>query len=383
MRLAVVTTHPIQYYAPIFKLLAERGRLDIKVFYTWEQGSARVDEEFGKDVEWDIPLLEGYDYEFVSNGGSFRKDMMGVRNPGLESIIEKWSAEAVLIISWNYLSHLRAMRHFKGRLPVLFRGDSTLLDPIPGWKKAVRRAFLRFVYSKVDKALYVGSRSREYFLWAGMPDSRMVYSPHAVDNDRFRRTSEAGRARSEEMRRALGIAPQDVVFLFAGKFIPKKDPLTLIHSFLDAGLSNSHLLLVGDGQLSPKLKDTAVGMGNVHILPFTNQSDMPYVYGASDVYCLPSIGPGETWGLAVNEAMACGKAVLVSDRVGCGKDLVVEGTNGYFFRAGDRTDLKEKLLKMEDPALVRRMGSESLKRIESWNFEAVASSIESAVMEHP
>jgi glycosyltransferase involved in cell wall biosynthesis len=383
VRLAVVTTHPIQYYAPVFKLIAERCRIDIKVFYTWERGASSLDEEFGKEVEWDIPLLDGYDYEFVSNGGSFRKDLMGVRNHGLETILDRWSAEAVLVISWDYLSHLRVMRHFKGRLPVLFRGDSTLLDPIPTWKKVMRKAFLRFVYSHVDKALYVGTRSRDYFRWAGIPDKGLVYSPHAVDNERFHRTSEEGKGRSEEMRRALGIAPEDTVFLFAGKFIPKKDPLTLILSFLDAGLPNGHLVMVGDGQLSPRMQEVSAGRLNVHFLPFTNQSEMPYVYGAADVLCLPSIGPGETWGLAVNEAMACGKAVLVSDRVGCAVDLVVDGRNGFYFRAGDRSDLKEKLLRMGDTDLVRRMGSESLKRIQGWTFEAVAASIENAVLAKP
>ena len=78
-------------------------------------------------------------------------------------------------------------------------------------------------------------------------------------------------------------------------------------------------------------------------MDFQSQQKHPAVYQACDLFCLPSRGPGETWGLAVNEAMASGKAVLVSDKVGCATDLVKEGVNGYVFESGNEGDLFEKL----------------------------------------
>lgn len=378
-RLAVITTHPIQYYSPVFRILSERGLVDICVFYTWEKGASGFDVEFGKAFEWDIPLLQGFEHVFVPNNGSPRRDLTGVRNPGLEARIEEWGADAVLVFGWNYLSHLRAMRHFHGRIPVFFRGDSNLVDPMPGWKKSLRLLFLRLVYCHVDKAFYVGTRSREYFRAVGMRDEALVFAPHAVDNERFFGSSVEARERAMAWRRELGIGDEEVVFLFAGKFIEKKDPLLLMRAYMELGEPNCHLVFIGDGILKDEMQKVAAGHPGIHLLPFQNQSAMPAAYALCDVFCLPSKGPGETWGLAVNEAMACGKAVLVSDRVGCSADLVAEPENGSVFRSGDKEDLMDKMRSMLATGASGRMGRRSLERIAPWNFNAVAEAIERAL----
>src|SRR5215218_1976209 len=109
-KLAIVTTHPIQYNAPWFKLLSQRGRINVKVFYTWSQTERgpKYDPTFKKMVEWDIPLLQDYSYEFVEN---ISKDpgshhFNGVNNPTLNKTIETWGPDAVLVIGWSYKSHL-------------------------------------------------------------------------------------------------------------------------------------------------------------------------------------------------------------------------------------------------------------------------------------
>ena len=136
-RLAIITTHPIQYYAPLFRLLSERKNIDVKVFYTWgEQSKDKIfDPGFGKVREWDIPLLEGYKYEFITNISTIpgSHHFWGINNPNLIQKINHWNANAVLVIGWNFKSHLRAMIYFKGKIPVLFRGDSTLLDEEKGF----------------------------------------------------------------------------------------------------------------------------------------------------------------------------------------------------------------------------------------------------------
>ncbi|HVG42526.1 MAG TPA: hypothetical protein VM888_13005, partial [Chitinophagaceae bacterium] len=158
-KIAIVSTHPIQYNAPWFKLLAEKESYTVKVFYTWSQTQVgpKFDPDFGKVIEWDIPLLEGYDYEFVENiskaPGSHHFN--GICNPSLNQKIEKWKPDAILVIGWSFKSHLSCLRYFKGKVPILFRGDSTLLNEKPGLKKIARRLFLRYVYSFVDFALYV------------------------------------------------------------------------------------------------------------------------------------------------------------------------------------------------------------------------------------
>src|ERR1700754_108540 len=188
-RLAIITTHPIQYNAPWFRMLAQSNRLLVKVFYTWEQSQqgSKFDPGFGKKIEWDIPLLEGYEYCFVKNTAAEpgTHHFKGVINPTLNKEVESWNPDAVLVFGWSFSSHLACMRYFKGRIPVLFRGDSTLLDDKPGVKKWLRRVFLRWVYRFIDYALYVGINNKNYFLAHGIAESRLVLLPHAVDNRRF------------------------------------------------------------------------------------------------------------------------------------------------------------------------------------------------------
>ena len=187
-KLAIITTHPIQYNAPWFKLLAERDVIDLKVFYTWSQSQEKViDRNFNQEITWDIPLLEGYDYEFVENIASKpgSHHFLGINNPELIGKVEKYQPDYLLVFGWNFISNLRLMHHFKGKIPIIFRGDSTLLDDQPGLKTLLRRTILKFVYRYVDKALYVGDANKAYFLAHGFKREDLIYAPHAIDIDRF------------------------------------------------------------------------------------------------------------------------------------------------------------------------------------------------------
>ena len=380
-KLAIVTTHPIQYYAPVFQLLAQRGNIDIKVFYTWSQSSLKKnDPGFGRDVIWDIPLLDGYPYEFVENTaqdpGSHHSK--GIINPRLIPAITNWKADAVMVIGWAYKSHLAALKHFKNKIPVLFRGDSTLLDEQWGLKNLLRFLYLRWVYRHVDYALYPGAATRAYFEKYGLKKTQLVFAPHAVDNARFA-ADRQGEAR--ELRTGLGIKDEEILILFAGKFEAKKAPLILIEDFLSLAQSNVHLLMVGNGALEARLKQKANGHTNIHFMDFQNQSVMPVVYQASDLFCLPSRGPNETWGLAVNEAMACCKAVLVSNKTGCAADLVKPGQNGHVFTAEDNESLGLNLATLcISKEKLRLLGTESAKIIADWNFTKIAEAIETTVI---
>jgi hypothetical protein len=136
-RLAIVSTHPIQYYAPVFQSLALREGMQVKVFYGWKGATEKAkDHGFGKLFQWDIPLLDGYDHEFVSNVAHEpgTHHFRGIDSPDLNERICTWRPDVLLVYGWSYKAHLAAMRYFHGRVPVLFRGDSTLLDEQPGWK---------------------------------------------------------------------------------------------------------------------------------------------------------------------------------------------------------------------------------------------------------
>ncbi|MBI1780016.1 MAG: glycosyltransferase family 4 protein [Sphingobacteriales bacterium] len=373
-RLAIVSTHPIQYNAPLFKLLSKQEWLSIKVFYTWGQSKGKVfDPGFGKDREWDIPLLDGYDYQFVENisGEPGSHHFKGIINPSLISEIEAYNPDGLLVFGWSFQSHLKVIRYFNKRMPVIFRGDSTLLDEPAQFtvRKIVRRFFLRWVYSHVDYVLYAGTANRHYFEQLGLKSHQLLFAPHAIENERF--SDEDGVYEQDAFfwRRELGIKDHELVFLFAGKLEPKKDPELLLNTFMKLGLHDARLIFVGDGVLEASLKEKANTDSRIIFLPFQNQSRMPVVYRLGNIFVLPSKGPGETWGLAVNEAMACGRPVLVSDKCGCATDLVKNHHNGFIIRARDENEWKCALQYLgEHRNMAPLLGEASGQLIKNWNF---------------
>jgi glycosyltransferase involved in cell wall biosynthesis len=385
MKLAIVSTHPIQYYAPVFRTLAAQSTLDLRVFFTWSQAadSALFDQGFGAEVKWDIPLLDGYAHQFVRNvaerAGSHH--FRGIRNPSLIDEIEAWRPDAVLIYGWNCHSHLQALRHFKGRIPVLFRGDSTLLDESSWWRTTLRRGFLGWLYRHVDVAIAVGSNNRDYFAWCGIPVDNIAFAPHSIDTVRFAANAANQENRAQEWRSQLGIDAEAVVFLFAGKLQRKKNPELLLEAFgnLKAG---AHLIFAGNGEVEAELKAQASRYDNVHFLPFQNQSLMPVVYRLGNVFVLPSRGPGETWGLALNEAMATGRAVIASTKVGGARDLIQPGVNGWVFESGDRGALERALGQAADceRAGLAAMGNAAQALGGRWSTEESARGIRDAVL---
>lgn len=376
-KLAIITTHPIQYYAPLFKMLAARGKIQVKVFYTWEQGASEYDKQFEKKFKWDIPLCEGYDYEFVSNNGNYKRRFFDLKNPSLISDIINWGADVIMVYGWNFLSHLKAMHHFKGKIPVLFRGDSTLLNEKKGLRLLARRILLKSVYKNVDYALYVGQNSREYFGKHGLKDHQLVFTPHAVDNERFEFEDSYTTSSVNELKNELNISEDEIVFLYAGKFYEVKDLFTLITAFKKLPDKNARLVLFGNGVLETELRELAAEDQRIIFTGFRNQSEMPIVYRVADVFVLPS--KSETWGLAVNEAMACGRAILVSNKVGCARDLVKPGYNGYIFPSQNIGALVSCFEAMIDKTKVKAMGEASKQLISEWSFENQAKEIERLV----
>lgn len=365
-KLAIVCTHPIQYYAPLFQLLSESKKVNLKVFYTWGESSlTKLDPGFNKIIEWDIPLLTGYDFVFLKNTANQQgsSHFNGIINPHLISELHSFKPDAILFFGWAYNSHLKAIRHFKNKVPVWFRGDSTLLKNLPKWKKALRWIFLKWVYKHIDTAFYVGTQNKNYYLHFGLKEQQLAFAPHAIDNKRFEREQP-----QVAIREKLNIPAHHTVVLFAGKLEPIKNPELLLKAFISINLPNTNLIFVGNGVLEETLKKCAEGFNNVHFVQFQNQSLIPFYYQACDLFCLPSLS--ETWGLAVNEAMACGKAVLTSDAVGCALDLVKTGLNGEIFISDNLESLRSNLLTLvNDKSKLKTYGTASKQLISEWSFE--------------
>jgi glycosyltransferase involved in cell wall biosynthesis len=381
-KLAIITSHPIQYYAPWFRYLVSTENLEIKVFYLWNFGvTQQVDQGFKQVVQWDIPLLEGYDYTFVPNTSSNpgTHHFWGLQNPTLLSQVQSYHPDAVLLMNYNYASFYRFIVTNR-QFPLLFRGDSHRLLPQIGFKAWAKRQWIRQVYQQFAACLYVGKANYDYFRYHGVPKEQLFFSPHAVDNERFFAQTANAIEQAALWKQELGIPKHHAVVLFTGKFEPKKRPQDLLHAFLAAHLSDVSLLFVGTGSLEPMLKAEANPHANIFFAPFQNQSFMPRTYAIADLVVLPSYDAYETWGLAINEAMCLSKPVIVSSLVGCAYDLVHPGINGMRFTAGNIAELTQCLREaFSDRTRLQYWGKAGRELISSYSYSQATQGLQQAL----
>lgn len=384
-RLAIITSHPIQYHSPWFSYMSEAMELQIKVFYLWDFGvTEQVDKGFQKSVQWDIPLLSGYEYEFVPNVSRDpgTHHFRGLDNPTLVQQVVEFDPDAVLLIGYNYSSFFQFIwRWNRRRAPLLFRGDSHLLGRAGkgNLKQVARRQAISFIFRRFAAFLYVGEANRQYLEYHHVPQRKLFFAPHAVDNERFLNSKHAF-DEAARWKQELGIPKGHSVILFAGKFEEKKRPLDLLQAFQRANLVQTTLLFVGDGSLKDELHRQASGRGNIRFADFQNQTSMPRTYAAGDVLVLPSHGSEETWGLAINEAMCLARPVIISTHVGCASNLVQPYKNGLVFPAGDVDALAACLKEaFSDLNRLREWGEASRKIVQNYSYAQTTRGLKDAL----
>lgn len=349
MKLAIVVSHPIQYYSPWFRWLSAHTHIKLKVYYLSDWGIVESrDPGFAQTLRWDTDLLSGYDHVFIRNRARHPDTVSftGMVNPGLPVALASWRPDAVLLFGYKSPSLLAALAWARlAGVPVLFRGDSHLLGGRSLGAKA--EAILSTLYAQCAAFLAVGKANSRYFSSLGVPAQRIFRCPHCVDADHFNPELECGAAKLKafELRRQMGLLPEDKVLLYCGKFHADKNPRGLLSAFRKVNQTGWHLVLAGAGPEKEALMEMAGSAAGtcIHFLPFANQGEMPARYLLGDIFCLPSTGLYETWGLAVNEAMLMGRPCLVSDRVGCAEDLIEQGRTGWVFEACNEGALEQAL----------------------------------------
>jgi glycosyltransferase involved in cell wall biosynthesis len=378
IRLAYLVTHPIQYQAPLLRRLAREPGLDLTVFFCSDFTTKKfLDPSFGRVIDWDVPLLEGYRHEFLlALGGRERVSFWRPFNYGLGRSLKEGRFEVLWIHGYNRWFHWLAMWSAKRLgLKVLIRDEATLSSARRNiGKRLLKTGFFAVLKRLADGFLAIGSLNREYYRHYGIPEEKIFWMPYAVDNSFFQTEARKAGARREEWRRELGLAPGRPVILFLSKLEPRKRPADLLAAYIHLTRKGEmagppYLLFVGDGEQRQPLEELAreMQLEAVRFLGFKNQTELPAYYDLCDVLVLPSMH--EPWGLVVNEAMNAGKAVIVSDQVGCGPDLVRNGENGYTFPRGDIPALTTALRKvLADPETCRRMGARSRAIISPWGF---------------
>lgn len=345
MHIGILTSHPIQYQAPYFRALA--GAVELHVYFAHRPTSQQQGIGFGASFEWDIDLLSGYQHTFLQNRAKHvgTKNFFGCDTPKISEIIRTSGFDAFIVSGWFLKSYWQAVRACRrNHVPVLVRGDSQLRTPRSGLKRGMKRYGYRLALQQFDGFLTVGQRNHEYLCHYGVPEEKIFFAPHFVDNDWFATRAGAARSRRHELRAEWGANERTLVALFAGKFIAEKRLSDLVRAVgtLNARGRNVAAVLIGAGESEKDLHNEAeIRRANVKFLGFKNQTQLPGYFCAADAFVLPSIS--ETWGLAVNEAMACGIPAIVSDAVGCAPDLIDEGLTGFTFPVGDIDALAERL----------------------------------------
>lgn len=385
MKLGILSTHPIQYHSPLYRELAARPGSDVTVYYAHRPSPEEQGQGFGVSFVWDVPLLDGYRSVFLRNVAKYPSTSRyrGCDTPEIADIIQYESFDAFLVHGWHVKSFRQAMRAcWRTRTPIMVRGDSTLLmrrNAVTAWARRMSRR--RFI-PRFDACLVVGQRAREYYLAHGAAVERMFASPHFVDNERFVAAADDLQKQQPLIRRRWNIPPDTTTFLFAGKFVERKRPIDFVRAIATVAGNSRDIcgLMVGDGALRPQLEAEISSLAApIRMAGFLNQSEMAAAYAVSDVLVLPSDGM-ETWGLVVNEAMACGLTAIVSDRVGCAPDLVTPGETGYVYPCGDVGALATYMSALAaDRRLLSDLKSRAAERVQAYSVAAAADGVVRAV----
>jgi glycosyltransferase involved in cell wall biosynthesis len=375
MKLAVIASHPVQYQAPLLRRLAAWEGLELMVFYAFLPSGKIQGEGFGVDFQWDVPVLEGYPHrvfapEMADGGGLAKLPGAFLR---LRKELGAYGPDAILCTGWHHPAMFAgiAAAVSTGK-PRLLRCEANLLRPRP----PATRLFHRAMLSLYQAVLPIGCANRRYYRAFGVRPEQMFDSPYFIENDRFSKA--AGAADRAALRARWGIPPDAFCFLFSGKLVEKKHPVAVAEAM--AGISGAHLLIAGSGECENSVRAAVERHGvGCSFAGFLNQSEIPLAYAASDCLVLPS-DARETWGLVVNEAMTCGLPAVVSDRVGCREDLIIEGETGFAFAFGNIPALAEKMRALAAaPGLAKQMGCRARAHIQSYSVESAASGVIRAV----
>jgi glycosyltransferase involved in cell wall biosynthesis len=304
---------------------------------------------------------------------------MGQVNPELPLAIARGDYDAVVVHGYSLASTLATLlgpRSSKTR--VLLRSESTLLDPRSLVTRAAKQTLLRALFKRVDHFLAIGTLSRLYFRAYGVPSEDITLAPYTVDNEWFEQRSADARRDPASARRKLGLPVGRTLFLYCSKLVKHKRPLDVLRAFVRARAA-AGLVYVGDGEQMADLQaeiDRARVASDVRVLGFRNQTELPEIYGACDVFVQAS--EREPWGMVVNEAMASGMAVCASDQVGAAYDLVTD--NGAMFPVGDVAHLADLFARWAaTPAEVERMKRASAEHIRRWTAHETAEGVVAGV----
>src|SRR5688500_1410895 len=329
IRVALVFGEPTPYRIPHIRALAARPELDLTIFYaaatvqrrTWKLEHAEAVYLTGPQ----LPLARFLHHDYPLT-------------PGIWRHLERGRFELVVVGGWSLMATQLAIAWCRiRRMPYFLMSDNHLREPRPRWVRAVKRAVLPRLVPQAAAWLVPGSLGRDHIVAYGARPERTVVFPLTIDVDALAARADKLRADRPALRDRLGCADDAIVVLQVGRLIELKAPADLVRAVAGArartGLPLT-LALVGDGPDDAALRALARDLQVPVVFTGLLTGDaLTSAYVAADVFAL--VSRRETWGVVVNEAMACGLPLVLSDRVGAAGDLLDPGHNGELVPAGD------------------------------------------------
>jgi glycosyltransferase involved in cell wall biosynthesis len=373
IRLVIITEIISPYRIPLFNALAQHLEVDLHVIFLGETDPGlREWRVYKQEIRFSFQILSSWRRRI----GRYN----ALLNAGLWSALNESKPQVILCGGYSYFASWEALLWARQhKVPFLLWSESNLQD------QRQRHAFIEFLKRKFlqscDGFVVPGRSACEYLKAHQVGDKSIFIAPNAVDNQLFADASEVARRNAPQHRNRL-ILPQRY-FVFVGRLVQEKGVYELLSAYarLDAPLRQQvGLVIVGDGPCRGEMRQLAesISPGSVVFSGFVHRDELGAYYALAEALILPTYT--DTWGMVVNEAMACGLPVIVSSAAGCSADLIRENWNGILIKPREVDTLESAMRRVAtDPDLLRSMSANSGQHIQNYSPEAWAVSVEQAI----
>jgi glycosyltransferase involved in cell wall biosynthesis len=382
-RLAILATHPIQYQAPLFKELSKYENIKLTVlFYSDYSAKKFNDKEFNREINWNANILDGYENKVIGVLNNSKE--IGFNNPSvknLDNILNKKNYDIVLIQGWNHWANIKAIfAAKKNGLKIMMRSEATdHFENKKSIRRIIREIVLKIIFKKIDYFIAIGENNKNFYLKRNIENKNIGFAPYSVDNKLFEIKNKNNEG--NVIKDKLKLSNSKKIILFASKLTERKHLDDLLKAYIKLEKPKPYLLIVGSGEKAEETRSyiTENKLDDVKLYGFKDQNEIKEFYTIADIFILPSIK--ETWGLVVNEAMCANCAIIVSDQVGSAKDLVVEGKNGYIYKARNIEELSNSIRRCLQNENYIKYGNYSRVLIKKYNIDKTAEGIVKAINE--
>jgi 1,2-diacylglycerol 3-alpha-glucosyltransferase len=373
-RIAILSEIISPYRIPVFNALAKHEGIDLKVIFLSETDpTLRQWRVYKDEIRFSYEVLPSW--RFRTGRSHF------LLNARLSASLKEFSPEAIICGGYAYVASWQALMWARRReIRFILWSESNARDT-RGQRKPVEFLKAHFL-KRCDGFLVPGKAAFEYLRLLGAAAESILTAPNAVDNAFFATQAEAVKSKPAAFREKFGLPRRYI--LLVGRLVAEKGVFDLLEAYakLEKTLrSEVGLVFAGDGVSREELMQRAkqISPGTVCFPGFAQREDLAGLYALAEALVLPT--HSDTWGLVVNEAMACGLPIIVSNVAGCSADLVEDGWNGYVVPPRDSEKLSvtiDSLLRQPD--LKQQMSVHSVERIRNYSPEACADGLAAAAI---